>query len=465
MKTFDRELVSGSIFRSVWKLAWPLVLLNLVNGAHALVDHILVGHFVASPDNAANAAIGVAWQVFLVVVVFIASLFHGMNVMIARYAGRQDRGTISRIFYQTLLCSVLILVGIVAPLGYFVAPHLLDFVQAAPSVQRHALPYLRILFSCGAPLFLMFMITGAFQASGDARTPLKLAVLCTILNMIISAVFIIGIGPFPAMGASGAALGTVIAPGAGVGIAVWLIISRRMLIQPPDRLTLLPDLAVLRMVARIGIPTGIQAVLLNVAGVFLLKFIGTLEHSAAAQAAYTICYAQLFSLVAWTAFGLRAAAGTVMGQNIGAGQPQRGKAAVAVAACMGAGWAACIGVMFWVFPGELLGLFNAVGEPLRTYGISLLRYLAVSGVMLAATLGLTGGIQGAGYTKIPMYIAFFTQIVILLGICACFLALGMLDTRKIWMAIFISHAARLALTFAVFRTEHWAHTKVELGEV
>lgn len=465
MKTFDRELVSGSIYRSVWKLAWPLVLLNLVNGAHALVDHILVGHFVASPDNAANAAIGVAWQVFLVVVVFIASLFHGANVMIARYAGRQDRDTINRVFYQTFSCSLLILVGVVAPLGYLCAPLLLDFVHAAPAVQQHALPYLRILFSCGAPLFLMYMITGAFQASGDPRTPLKLAVLCTALNVVISTVLITGLGPFPALGASGAALGTVLAPCAGVGIAVWLILRRKMLLQPPDRLSLKPDLAVLRMVARIGIPTGIQGVLLNIGGVFLMKFIGALEHSAAAQAAYTICYAQLFSLITWTAFGLRAAAGTVMGQNIGAGDPKRGKAGVAVAAYMGAVWAACIGVAFWVFPSELLALFNAVGEPLHGYSISLLRYLSISGVMLAATLGLTGGIQGAGYTKIPMYIAFFTQIVVLLGICSYFLARGTLDTEKVWLAILLSHTSRLALTYAVFRTEHWAHTQVELGEV
>jgi Na+-driven multidrug efflux pump len=117
MQHFDKELVSGSILRSVWKLSWPVTLLNLVNGTHGFVDHILVGRFVESANNEANAAIGVAWQVFLVVVVFIASLFHGMNVLIARYAGMQDRENMGKVFYQALLMSVFLLVGVVAPVG------------------------------------------------------------------------------------------------------------------------------------------------------------------------------------------------------------------------------------------------------------------------------------------------------------------------------------------------------------
>ena len=464
MKEFDRDIVSGSILRSVWKLAWPVVLLNLVNGVHAFVDHILVGHFVASENNAANAGIGVAWQVFLVIVVFIASLFHGMNVLVARYAGRQDRERLSQVFYDAFLTAILILVFIVAPIGYFLAPYLLDFVNAETDVQRHALPYIRLLFVCSAPLFLMFMLTGAFQASGEPKIPLKLGVLTTVLNVILSAILIPGLGPIPAFGALGAGMGTVMAPAVSVIIALTLILRRRTIIQPPPRFTLLPNLKVIRTVARIGIPTGIQGVLLNLGGVFLLKFIGTLEHSSAAQAAYTICYAQLFSLITWPSFGMRAAAGTVMGQNIGAGDPARGKRAVAVAACIGASWAAVIGTAYWVFPGELLALFGAVDEPIVTYGKTFLHFLSFSGVFLATGLALTGGLQGAGETKIPMYIAFLSQIVILLGICQVFVLYGALTPTRVWAAVLVSHMSRLVITYTVFRTEKWAHTPVEFEQ-
>ncbi len=463
MKPFDREIVSGSILRSVWKLSWPLVLLNLVNGLHGFVDHMLVGHFIGSADNAANAAIGVAWQVFLVIVVFVASLFHGTNVLIARYAGRQDRRTLSNVFYSSLLCSVGVLVFVVAPLGWIIAPRLLDFVGAAPEVRVHALPYLRILFTMGAPLFLMFMLTGAFNASGDPRTPLKLGVLTTLLNILISTVLITGAGPFPAMGTTGAALGTVLAPSVSVCAGLWLVARGRMIIQPPRRYRLLPDFTVIAAVVRIGVPTGIQGVLLNIGGVFLLRYIGALENGAAAQAAYTICYAQLFSLVTWTSFGLRAAAGTLMGQNIGAGNPARGKTAVGITAVTGACWAVAIGLLFWTVPGPLLSAFNAVDEPIRGYGLSLLRHLSFAGVALAATLALTGGLQGAGETKLPMYIAFLTQIVILLSLCQGLLWAGLLTVEWVWRILVITQVSRLLLTWAVFRTEKWAHTHIELA--
>ncbi len=384
-----------------------------------------------------------------------------MNVLIARYAGRQDRERLSQVFYDAFITAVLILLFVVAPIGYFLSPHLLDFVNAEPEVQVHALPYLRLLFACGAPLFLMFMLTGAFQASGEPKIPLKLFILTTVLIVVFSMILIPGLGPIPAFGALGAGMGTVMAPTVSVLIALGMILRRRTIIHPPPRLTWLPNPRVIRTVARIGIPTGIQGVLLNLGGVFLLKFIGALEHGPAAQAAYTICYAQLFSLITWPSFGMRAAAGTVMGQNIGAGDPARGKRGVAVAACIGACWAVAIGALYWVIPGQLLALFGAVDEPIATYGKNFLHFLSFSGIFLATGLALTGGLQGAGETKIPMYIAFLSQIVILLGICQYFAMHDALTPTRVWAAILVSHMARMVITFAVFRTEKWAHTQVE----
>jgi len=463
MKEFDRDIVSGSVLRSVWKLTWPVTLLNLVNGLHQLVDHVLIGHYVSSESNAANAAVGVAWQVFLVIIVFIASIFHGMNVLLARYAGKQDRDNLGLVFYHSFLGCIYILIGIVAPIGYMISPWLLDFVEAPASVQYHALPYLRVLFVCGSPLFLMFMMTGAFQASGDPKTPLVLGILATILNIAISAGLITGFGPFPYLGAVGAAVGTVLASTVSAVIAFALVMRRKMIIPPPKHFAWFPDLRVMRQVARIGIPTGIQGVLLNLAGVFLLKFIGGLDNnSAAVMAAYTICYNQLFSLVTWVSFGLRSACSTIMGQNIGAGDPERGKRGVMVGAGFGAIWSIMAGVLFWFFPFYLLSMFDAGQGPVFEYGKTLLQYLTFSGVVLAVTLALTGGLTGAGETKIPMYIAFLTQIVLLLGICAFFAWQGTLTPDKVWAAILTAHSARLILTFAVFRTEAWAHKVVEI---
>ena len=460
MKAFDADITSGSILRSVWRLAWPMTLLNVVNGMHGLVDHILVGNFVHAEGSAANAAIGVAWQVFLVIVVFISSLFQGMNVLIARYAGKQDREMVSRIAYEVFLASLILLVGIMAPLGYVLAPFLLRIVNANQAVTGYALPYIRVLFVCGAPLFLMYLTTGALQASGEPTTPLKLGVLTTILHIVISAVLITGIGVFPRLGTTGAAIGTCAAPLITVLVALSLVARGKTIIQPPTRLKLVPDFSIIRAAAKIGIPSGIQAVLLNIGGMLLIRKIGSLEHSAAAQAAYAICYTQLFSFVMWISFGLRVACSTIVGQNMGAGKPDRARQGVFVAAGLGSVWALLMGLVYWFFPNELLGMFHAAEEPVLSYGASLLRVLAFSGVLLVGALAFTGGLQGAGDTKKPMYIAFITQIVILLGICEIFDRLGCLSTEAIWFAILISHATRFLLTYEVFQRGKWATIRI-----
>ena len=460
MKEFDPELVSGSIFRSVWKLAWPVITLQLLSGIHGFVDHILVGHFVE--DYAANAAIGVSWQLFLVMVVFIASLFHGMGIMIARYSGRQDRHAVNRVFYETSLSAFWILVLIAAPLGYFFTPNLLDLANASPEVRAYAQPYLRTLFTLSAPLFLTFMLNSAFQATGDPKTPLKLGILTTLLNVVISYLLITGPGPFPELGVLGAAIGTVAAPMPGVVIAIWLIAKHKTILGPPGKFTLVPDFKILKTVARLGIPTGIQAVLLNVAGAILLGFVGSLDHSAEAQAAYTICYAQLFSFVTWASFGLRASSATIMGQNLGAGKPERARNGVYVTTMMALVWAGIWAAVYWTLPDALLWLFKiSQGSTVYEIGEELLSFLAFSAFFVAAALAITGGLQGAGDTKTPMYIAFLSQIVVLLGMCFVFQRMGILTATLIWTAVLTSHFIRFLFTAVMFQRGHWSNITVE----
>ena len=453
MKPFDEELVSGSIVRSVWKLAWPIVLMNLINGIHGMIDQILIAHSVGHHE--ANAAVGVAWNLFLVVVVSLASLFHGMGVLIAQSAGRQDRAQMNRVLYSTGLLTAYIVLFVVTPVGYLLSPQLLRLANTTPEVRAYALPYLRMLFLFGITLSMNFLLGTAMQTSGDAKTPLTLVVLTTLLHIVLSASFITGVGPFPRLGTTGAALGAGLAPIPTVLIALSLIVRRKVILGLPDQFRLVPEWEVIRAVARIGIPSGIHAVVLNIGGIWLYRYIGALADSSAAQAAYTICYAQLFSFVTWAALGLRGSAAALMGQNIGAGKSERGRRGVHVAAAIGAGWAAAWGIAVWVAPGPLLSMFNSSdGEDavVVALGTSLLHFLSISGVFLALALALTGGLMGAGDTKKPMYIAIITQICVLLGVCEIYTRLGMLSATAIWSAILIAHTSRYILTHAMFLT-------------
>src|SRR5438874_4673358 len=117
------------------------MLTNAFGGVQGIVDHVLVGNLVGYQ---ANAAIGVSWQISLVVIVFISSLFTGMSVLVARFAGAGDSETVDRVVYQAFLTAIGLSLGILAPVGYFASPWLLDLVNAAPAVKAEALPYLRI---------------------------------------------------------------------------------------------------------------------------------------------------------------------------------------------------------------------------------------------------------------------------------------------------------------------------------
>src|SRR5215203_3330984 len=135
---YDRSIVEGPLRPAVWKIAWPTMLTNVIGGLQGMVDHALVGNLVGFK---ANAAIGVSWQIFLVVIVFISSLFTGMSVLVARFAGAGDEEKVNRTVYQAFLTAIFIALGIMAPIGYFISPALLKLVNAAPDVQVEALPF------------------------------------------------------------------------------------------------------------------------------------------------------------------------------------------------------------------------------------------------------------------------------------------------------------------------------------
>ena len=121
---------------------------------------------------------------------------------------------------------------------------------------------------------------------------------------------------------------------------------------------LAPDFSIIKSLFRFGLPTGVQGIAMNIAGVMLLGFIGSLEYSAAAQAAYAVGYTELFSLISWTSVGLMGAAATISGQNLGAGNPERAMHGVAVASRIGLAVAAGVGVMFLTVPQYLLAVFG-----------------------------------------------------------------------------------------------------------
>jgi putative MATE family efflux protein len=456
-KAFDRSIVEGPIPSAVWKLAWPTMLQNMIGGLQGIVDHAMVGHFIGYTGN---AAIGVAWQIFLVVIVFISSVFTGMGVLVARFVGAREPEKVNRTVYQAFLTAGFMSVGILAPIGYFLAPWLLTVVNAAPEVQAEALPYLRLMFLFSFGMMVFFMVGGALRSAGDARTPLRLGILLTVLNITLNVILIPGLGPIPAFGTTGAALGTVIAGGVLTVVAVVLLFSGRLVVGFHRGMNWRPDFKIIRELFRFGLPTGLQGVAMNAGGVMLLGFIGSLPQSGQAQAAFVIAYTQLFSMITWTSVGLMGATAAVAGQNLGAGHPERTVHAVKVASRIGLVLAVILGAFYVTIPRVLLGFFG-VDDPLVVeMGVELLLYLSVSGLFITVALAYTGGLQGTGDTRSPFFISIISQIVVPLGICAVLQATTGLEARHIWLAIVLGHMTRCALTVIRFRQGKWRDIRV-----
>lgn len=456
-RTFDRSIVDGPLGPTVWRMAWPTMLQNIIGGLQGVVDHAMVGHYVG---YTANAAIGVSLQLFLVVVVFISSLFTGMSVLVARHAGAGDRDQVNRTVYQAFLTAAALALFVLAPVGYVLAPTLLTVVNAAPEVQAEALPYLRIMFGASFGTLVFFMLGGALRSAGDARTPLRIGAMVTILNVGFNVVFIRGLGPIPAMGTAGAALGTALATG---GAAVYALVQLRLghwVVHFPREGPWTPDWSIIRALFRFGLPAGVQGIAMNIGGVLLLGFIGSLALSAEAQAAYAVAYTEIFSLVTWTAVGLMGAIAAVAGQNLGAGQPERAEAAVHLGARIAAGGAAAIGVLYALVPGALLGAFGMAEPTVLALGAQLLRVLAVSGVFIAVALAYTGGLQGTGDTRGPLYISLVSQLALPLSVCFVLQQTVGLEPLHIWFAILAGHVTRSVLSVWRFRQGHWRRIRV-----
>jgi putative MATE family efflux protein len=455
---FDRSLVEGPISPAVWKLAWPTMVQNFVAGMQGVIDHILVGQLLG---YTANAAIGVSWQIFLVVIVFMASLFTGQAILVSRFAGAGDSDRVNKIVQQAFLTAIGMFV-VMGSIGYFAAPRLLDLVNAAPDVKAQALPFLRINFTFSIGMLLFFMLSAALRAAGDARTPLRLGLTMTVLNVILNVLLIRGFGPIPSFGTAGSAMGTAIASGAVSVYALYHLFRGDCVVQFSRSMDWRPDWAIIRSLFRFGLPTGVQGIAMNVAGVLLLRFIGSLEHSAAAQAAYAIGYTELFSMITWTSVGLMGAAATIAGQNLGAGHPERAIQGVHAASRIGLSVAFAVGLAFVILPRPLLWLFGATDPAVATIGEQLLRYLAVSGFFITLALTYTGGLQGTGDTRSPLVITLASQIAVPIGMCLFIQTTRRLEPADIWLAIVLGHFTRCVLSVLRFRQGKWRHIKVEI---
>jgi putative MATE family efflux protein len=435
----------------VWALAWPTIIANVLMNFGSLLNVWFV-HFLG-----VHAMDAVAWGEQMIAFVFSVAvgISVGTTALVARSIGAGEHRTAADATRQSLLLGVALGAVTTAILLLSARPLLLA-IGATPQTLPLGLTYYRILMWGVVPFFLINVSGAAFRGAGDTRTPVWLLSCMVILNFLLDGALIFGIGPFPKLGVSGAAVASTAVRYAGVCLflfALW---------RSPDRLlangtTWRPSFTWAKRLLRVGVPASIQAGLRNVASAFYLGFLGHMPAGAAVQAAFSVgVRAEGLAFMPGMAFNVAAAA--LVGQNLGAKDPNRAARAARAATMQSVAVMSLMGLVFFLFATPIAkGLAAAEAVP---FAVSYLRIAAISEPFLAIAMTLTGALQGAGDTTKPMWAVMITMWVLWLPLTWYFgLHLGY-GASAAWWAMSLSTMLQGLLILAAWRSGAWRRIKV-----
>jgi putative MATE family efflux protein len=458
-------MTTGAIAPRLARLAWPLVLGNLLQTFYNLADMFWVGR--VSPD--AVAAVSLMFPLSWMFVSTAIGITAATVALVSQHVGAGEDRRADRVVAQTILLTLAVSAAL-ATFGYTFRRQLLDFIGAEGPVFLEAVAYIEVIFLSLPFIFLFFAFRASLQGAGDTKTAMWLMILSAGLNVVIDPFFILGWGPVPAMGTRGAAWATFLARGAAVvaGVYVLWIGGFGVRLRPRD---LRPDPATLRRLVAIGYPATIDGWARSFAAVVMAALVA--PFGTAAIAAYGIG-ARLMS-VSWTVAGATGqAAATGVGQNLGANTPRRAKRVTHVAtggtmAVLFAVAAACV-----LVPELFLGVF--IDDPdVIDEGIVFLRITAPFWAFFGGTMVIQGAFRGAGQTEVAMALSFLSRWVfrVPIALVLAFSALSVpgtaivLDVGQsvgvagVWIAYAVSSFVSFLVAVVWFRRGRWTEGVVD----
>lgn len=418
--------------RAVVRLALPVVVANLLQTLVNVVDVFMAGRL--GPLEV--AAVGLANSVRLLILVVTMAVTAGAMALAAQARGGRDEEGLAEVTRQTLILSVLLALGLTA-VGLLVSRPLLTFLNGGGDalVVDAGSRYLEILFLGTVLVVGQLALTSLMQGAGDTVTPLALAVVTNIANVVFNWLFMFGPGPFPALGVPGAAVGTLAARGLGLVLLVGVILAGRNVIRWPQGVWRL-DRERARDLLTIGLPSGLQSLAYSAAGLLVVRAVTATPSGSYGAAALAIGL-QVEGFAFMPGIALSVAATSLVGQALGAWQLERawraGHAALALAvALMGA-----VGLALVVFAEPLVRLFDPSAHPVVVAdGAAYLRVNGAVQPILAVFMVLNGALRGAGDTRpglIGTVVGRWVVVVPLAWLLGVVLGFG---TIGIWWAFF-----------------------------
>lgn len=391
-----QDFTEGPLGRAVVLLAIPMVLEMAMESVFAVTDIF----FVSKLGPAAIAAVGLTESMLAVVYSLAMGLGTAVTAVVARRIGEKDPDGAAHAAAQGVLLGIVVAI-VLGGLGSFFAPQLLAMMGASPDVLAVGTGFARVMLGGEASVILLFLLNAAFRGAGDAAIAMRVLLISNAINIVLGPCLIFGVGPFPELGVTGAAIATTIGRGTGALIAFLTLVRGNHRLRVVAR-HFRPDIVQMRTLLRLSGSATFQFIIGTASWIGLVRIIALF--GSVALAGYTVAI-RLLVFAILPAWGLANAAATLVGQNLGARKPERAEQAVWTACKYNLGFLSFIGVIFIAFAPTLSGFFGHDAEATRVAALAL-RIMSVGFPCYAFGMVVMQAFNGAGDTWTPTWLNF-----------------------------------------------------------
>lgn len=393
----ESSFTTGSINRAIFLLSIPMILEMAMESLFAVVDVF----FVSKLGVDATATVGLTESMLTIIYSIGFGLSMGATAIVSRRVGEQNPDGAAHAGIQAIYVALGIS-ALISLIGFFFSEHLLRLMDASEAIIQHHIIYTRIMLASNFVIMLLFLINGVFRGAGDASIAMRTLWLANLLNIVLCPVLINGLGPIPALGLEGAAWATTIGRGCGVLYQVWHLYRGRGIIRvQPKHLAV--DVPVMVNLVKVASGGTAQFLITSASWIFLIRILS--HFGSLVLAGYTIAI-RVIVFAILPAWGMANAAATLVGQNLGAGQPERAAKSVWRAAFLNMIFLGLVTLVFFFGAPAIIGFFTHDAQVV-TYGTQCLRIICLGYIFYAYGMVLTQAFNGAGDTRTPTILNLF----------------------------------------------------------